>query len=435
MFERSGVMGRAAASLGSRVLVVGTTPDYIELLRRSHPDICCFLTESRLRRAAQEPQPQDHEEVLFGSTQLRSAIKRVERHQIRHGIEIAGIACFDCESLPLASLLAKRFGLPYPSRRVINRCRNKRRMKQRWTRSQVPTPRFLVVHEAAQARRFLRQVGGPCIMKPLTGSGSELVFRVTDEAECQAAFETVIAGLDQRRAAPLFRSCQEGQRTILMEESVRGPEFSCDFIVENQQVRVIRLTRKHLRKAGPAGTIEAYELSSDVPEECQDLRLAPWLQHAAESLGIERAVCMADFILRDGEPVFLEVTPRCGGDCLPSLLRAACGFDILGLVIAFARGPVAVPTLGAPTPTVAPPALRGAGRPLGCHEHGTVGERPTGDLRRPDPPTGRHDQAATRRLQFMDRCRSRLPPAARQTRRRAKRRIDITLTNEDRSAP
>ena len=122
-----------------------------------------------------------------------------------------------------------------------------------------------------------------------------------------------------------------------MEEWIEGDEFSCDFLVEMDRVRVIRLARKYLRHQGPSGTVEAYELSPYPPDTCRDSRLTPLLLRAASSLGIDRAICMADFIVREDQPVFLELTPRCGGDCLPSLLKTACDFDILGMAIRFAR--------------------------------------------------------------------------------------------------
>ncbi|HQK26090.1 MAG TPA: hypothetical protein PK393_11280, partial [Synergistaceae bacterium] len=48
--------------------------------------------------------------------------------------------------------------------------------------------------------------------------------------------------------------------------------------------------------------------------------------------------CMVDFSLRRGEPLFLELAPRPGGDCLPPLLRVARGWDPLLAELAFARG-------------------------------------------------------------------------------------------------
>ena len=337
MFDRRRLNSRSKPNDRERVLVVGTTPDYVDLLRREHPEECLFLTESRLRLRAREPQPDDHEEVLYRGDKQLSAIQLLTRHQGRHGIEVVGVACFDCESMPLASLIARRLQLPYPSPEAVDRCRNKRRMKEFWRTGETPTPRFTVVSRAEEVADFLHYIGGPCVLKPLSGSGSELVCRVEDEADCRHSFEDIIGGLTMRQTAPLYRSCKEGRVSVLMEELVEGEEYSCDFIVEKRRARIIRLTRKHPRRDGPAGTIEAYELSRHLPDACGESRLTPWLLRAASSLGIVRAICMADFIVREGQPVFLEVTPRCGGDCLPSLLKTACDFDVLGLVIRFAR--------------------------------------------------------------------------------------------------
>lgn len=319
------------------MLVVGTTPDYIDLLRLEHPGKCLFLTESKLRLQAKEPDPGSRDEVLFRDDKRLSAIGLLERHQKRYEIEIIGVACFDCESMPLASLIAKRLGLPYPSSETVACCRNKRRMKQRWRSCGTPSPIFSVVNRAEEAVEFLQKVGGPCVMKPLSGSGSELVFRVENEDDCRLSFNDIIVGLTARRTAPLYRACKEGRTSVLMEEWIEGEEFSCDYLIDKGRVRVIRLARKHPRRNGPSGIIEAYELSPDLPDACRDSRLAPLLLRASSSLGIDRSICMADFILRGNQPLFLELTPRCGGDCLPSLLKTAYNFDTLGMTIRFAR--------------------------------------------------------------------------------------------------
>ena len=61
------------------------------------------------------------------------------------------------------------------------------------------------------------------------------------------------------------------------------------------------------------------------------------LYKSAMSLGITRAICMLDFIIRGNEVVLLELTPRPGGDCLPFLLKRRLGLDILDLTLDFAQ--------------------------------------------------------------------------------------------------
>ena len=337
MFDRRRPNGRSLPNGRGRVLVVGTTPDYVDRLRREHPDECLFLTEYRSRLRAKELPPDIDEEILYRWDKQLSAIELVRRHQERYGVKVVGVACFDCESMPLASFLAMRLGLPYPSAAAVDFCRNKQRMKQRWKASGTPSPRFSIASRVEEAVEFFHQIGGPCVVKPLSGSGSELVFRIENEADCRLVFEKIIAGLAARKAAPLYRSCKEGRTNVLIEEWVNGDEYSCDFCIEKSRVRLIRVTRKHPRRDGPSGTTEAYELSPRLPDACSASRLAPWLFRAASALEIDRAICMADFIVRGDQPSFLELTPRCGGDCLPSLLMTACNFDVLGASIHFAR--------------------------------------------------------------------------------------------------
>jgi biotin carboxylase len=58
---------------------------------------------------------------------------------------------------------------------------------------------------------------------------------------------------------------------------------------------------------------------------------------AAAALGIERSICMVDFIVREGNIYLLEMTPRLGGDCLPPLVFHSSGLDMLNLALDFAQ--------------------------------------------------------------------------------------------------
>ena len=40
---------------------------------------------------------------------------------------------------------------------------------------------------------------------------------------------------------------------------------------------------------------------------------------------------MVDFIIQDGRPVILEMTPRPGGDSIPDLIKMATGADLIGI--------------------------------------------------------------------------------------------------------
>ena len=125
---------------------------------------------------------------------------------------------------------------------------------------------------------------------------------------------------------------------MIAEEYVEGEEYSCDFLLDGDRVDIIRITRKIKAADRPFGTIRGYVLPASLPKRFVDILLPGALRAGARALGLTRCICMADFILRDGRIVFIEMTPRPGGDCLPFLLRRASGLDMLASPLTSAEG-------------------------------------------------------------------------------------------------
>ncbi len=337
------MMHPGSSNSNRRVLVVGTTPDYVQWIRAAQPGRVLFLTEDRLRRETREPRPEPDEEITASLDEagVDALEEAVRAHLNGFGLALGGIACFDCERMALASELAGRFGLRYPSTAAILRCRDKSQSKSAWREHGVGCPRFGVPASAEELKSLTTRWNSPFVIKPLTGSGSELVFRCDSHEEGEAAFLRTAAFLAAKRESPMYRESVNGRPGILVEEWVSGPEYSCDFLLRDGQVTLVRLCGKHLREGSPFGVTEAYELIGVDESPFEASRLRRELGRAAASLGIDDAWCMADFLERDALPVFLEITPRPGGDCLPWLLRAASGRDVLMELLDFAeRRPV-----------------------------------------------------------------------------------------------
>nr|WP_319392659.1 ATP-grasp domain-containing protein [uncultured Desulfobacter sp.] len=325
----------------NKVLVVGTTSDYIEWVRNIRPGQALFLTEPKVRENAPEPCPDNGEEILCPICEVNAAVQAIDRHKEAFGITLSGIACFDCESMETASLLAKKMGLPYPNVEAIKNSRDKFISKQFWRYNRIPCPRACPVNTEAEVLNFLEQAPGGIVLKPFCGSGSELVFKCTTRKECKAAFKAVADGLATRSGNPLFKPTDVGSFQMLAEEWVAGPEFSCDFLMEEDRAVILRKTRKIKVDSRPFGTISGYAIC---PEDDKDGKmpgndiLADLFYMAARALGIKTGVCMVDFILRNREAVLIEMTPRPGGDCLPFLIKEAGNLDILGLTLDAAAG-------------------------------------------------------------------------------------------------
>ena len=214
-----------------KVLVVGTTSDYVDWIRKSCPGRALFLTEPAVRRRAEEPRPAPWEELLCDLSDYEQAAQLLERHLLEEKLELGGIVSFDCESMELAAVLAQRYGLPYPSVQAVRNCRDKHLSKALWQKQALHTPRNILVKSATEAADFFRKVGGAGVLKPLSGSGSELIFRCNSSNECEQGFVKIQNGLQQRQAQRLFRPLGDDDTAVLAEECIEGREYSCDFII------------------------------------------------------------------------------------------------------------------------------------------------------------------------------------------------------------
>ncbi len=335
---------------GGRVLVIGTTSDYIDIIHRRFPSRVVFVTDPLERERAKEPQPSSAGEVLCPLDQPEEGLARIRRHLTHYGLWASGVACFDCESMPLAAFIANKLSLSYPSAEAIVTCRSKYISKQCWERAGLSCPASRQIETAEQAVQFL----GLCrrqkaVLKPLTGSGSELVFVCKTADECILAFDIMRDRLAGQSAARMYAPYEYGglrvdpRRTVVMEEWVEGPEYSCDFMIDGDKIEVIRIAKKWLQPELTPGTVLAYQLPETVPGMTNGA-LEQQLRAAAQAVGIDRALCMVDFIMEDNRMVLIEIAPRPGGDCLPPLIRSSCGLDILALALDFAeQRPVSIP--------------------------------------------------------------------------------------------
>ncbi|MEW5993306.1 MAG: ATP-grasp domain-containing protein [Candidatus Zixiibacteriota bacterium] len=327
-----------------RVLVVGTTPDYIAYIHECYPARALFLTDRSQPVGLAEPTPDEASEIVCNLLDADGVLGALHEHLDLRRQRLSGIACYDCEWLTLAAELAVHFGLPYSSVESVRLSRDKYLTKKTWAEHGVRCPRVALVHSAGQALRLSERFGGPVVLKPLPGSGSELTFRCHDVYDLAAAYRALTDGLAHRRESPLYRLSPEVSGkpvlgpSVLAEEFVEGREYSADFIIDGDNLVLIRVAKKLRSDALPFGTTMAYVVPARLPGWMNNDALTGTLREAAHALGLTHAICMVDFIISKGETVLLELTPRIGGDCLPPLIRKSCGLDTIGLALDFAEG-------------------------------------------------------------------------------------------------
>ena len=333
-----------------RLLIVGTTSDYIDHIRTRYPGRALFVTDPAERAAAAEKDPAPADELLCDLQNPRRVHDGLSTHLSRWRMGICGVVSYDCESLGLAADLAKQIALPFPAPAAVVVSRNKFLSKQIWQKAAVPCPRTAVVRNLSDVLEFMEQIAKPVIIKPLTGSGSELLFKCDNRLDCSLAIDLIGRKLAAHPNIRMYRPQKCGtvkmdpQREFAVEAFIKGREYSCDFMLESDEVKIIRLAQKILARDQAAGTTRAYVLPSRLPKPLQIDPFRLQLRNAARALGLNRALCMVDFIVHAGVAYLLEMTPRPGGDCIPQTIFQSCGLDMLGLALDFAEGtPIALP--------------------------------------------------------------------------------------------
>ncbi|MBF0531019.1 MAG: hypothetical protein HQK55_17485 [Deltaproteobacteria bacterium] len=187
-----------------RVLVIGTTTDYIDFIDRRYPHRAIFVTDPAERLRGKEKSPDPSSEILVALEHPLTVFEEIRAHLTRHGLKPSGVACFDCESMYLSSLIAREFGLPYPSSEAILAGRSKFISKERWQRAGLDCPVGEQIEQSQEAADFRRRHNGKLVIKPLTGSGSELIFICTTDEACSDALETMRRRLEAIPKARMY---------------------------------------------------------------------------------------------------------------------------------------------------------------------------------------------------------------------------------------
>lgn len=219
-----------------------------------------------------------------------------------------------------AALATAQLGLPGPSVAVVRQTRDKLQMRRVLEGAGLGQVAFASCRDVAAARTFLDRVGGPIVVKPVSGSGSEGISRVRAADELPAAFALAA------RAA--------GFMGVLCEEYVEGPEVSLEAYSVGGRLVPVALTDKRTdARFLEVGHQQPSAQPADVHQAVVSLAASALL-----ALGVRDGVTHSEFRLGPRGPVLIETHTRMGGGALHVLTRLTTGVDLADLMVAFGLG-------------------------------------------------------------------------------------------------
>lgn len=231
-----------------------------------------------------------------------------------------------------AATATEALGLAGNPLRAVRTLKDKRLMRKLLRARGLSPVRTRAVGSAGRLAAFLREVGGPAILKPASGTGSNAVFRVDAPAGAEAAWDGFTAA---------------GGSDAVAEEFLDGPEVSVESFSFEGRHTVVAVTDKT--------TLPSFvETAHAMPSTLGDARTTAAAELARaflDAVGLREGPAHTELKMTSDGPRVIESHNRIGGDKIRELVRRTYGLDLVRLTAGVPLGLLPAPTT--------PPAPRG----------------------------------------------------------------------------
>lgn len=245
---------------------------------------------------------------------------------------VAGVVGTDDATVALASRAAAALGLIHNAPESALLSRRKDLARARLAQAGVPVPAHRVIDLDRPLAPQCEGLSFPCVVKPLSLSGSRGVIRADDPDTLAAACRRSAAIVACETALP-----KDERRRLLVESFVPGPELALEGMLEGGCLRLLALFDKPDPLDGPFFEETYYITPSRLDAQLQ-ARVAQRVAEACAAYGLREGPVHAELRLHDGEAWILEVAARTiGGQCA-RLLRFGAGVGLEELVLTHVLG-------------------------------------------------------------------------------------------------
>jgi biotin carboxylase len=234
----------------------------------------------------------------------------------------------------VAARAAEALGLPGNSPDAACASRNKLASRRALRTADLPVPWFRPVPADRDGRSLTEEVPYPCVVKPLAMSGSRGVIRANTQAEFVAAFDRLVALLQQ----PDVRLERDAAHDALMIESfIPGCEYALEGLLDRGALRTLAIFDKPDPLDGPFFEETIYVTPSQLPHDDQ-VRISDAVARAARALGLTHGPMHAEVRVNDEGVFVLEVAARPIGGLCSRALRFDSEMSLEELLLRHALG-------------------------------------------------------------------------------------------------
>ena len=260
----------------------------------------------------------------------RSAAKIVQLAEERPFDAIVNV---DDATTVVAAQAATRLGLVSNTVDAARITRDKYLGRRALRQAGLPCPAFRRIAVDANVETEARRAPYPCVLKPVAQSASRGVIRANDPAEFVIAFQ---------RIAQMLADDGQGQRQIVVESFIPGPEVALEGLLDRGTLRVLALFDKPDPLDGPFFEETIYVTPSRHPEATQQA-IVETVERASAAFGLRHGPIHAELRLSPAGPVILEVAARSIGGLCSNALRFGVDMSLEELILRHATD-LEVPT-------------------------------------------------------------------------------------------
>jgi biotin carboxylase len=236
----------------------------------------------------------------------------------------------DDYTVELAAKIAQALGLPHNPPAAARFSRRKDLARERLHQHHIPTPQFRRIDLRKDLTPQMTGFPFPCVVKPVSLSGSRGVIRVNNDNEFIEACERI-----QNIVAMVAN--EEEKSLLLVEEYIPGIEVAVEGFLTESEFLPLALFDKPDPLEGPFFEETYYITPSRQPLELQQF-IFQRVHAACQAYGLKTGPVHAELRLHDNQIWIIEVAARTiGGECA-QLLKFGTGYSLEQLVIAHSLG-------------------------------------------------------------------------------------------------
>jgi biotin carboxylase len=240
-------------------------------------------------------------------------------------LPLDAVLAVDDQGVAVAAAASARLGLAHNPVDAVAATRDKAAMRARLGAAAVAQPDYRVVAPGQSVAAAASQVGYPCVVKPVSRSGSQGVIRADDDIQAVAAVDRVRAIV-----GPL--------EPVLVEGFVAGAEVAVEGLLVTGALQVLAVFDKPDPLDGPFFEETIYVTPSRQPALVQ-ASLAATVTAAGAALGLREGPVHAELrVGADGRPMVIEVAARSIGGLCSRALRFGAGVSLEEVIMRHAVG-------------------------------------------------------------------------------------------------